>query len=627
MATTTEQSSSRTTGSFGSEVTAELREPPSSKTGRRIGLVLIGLLVLAALAGLVAVALPQINSFSGSGDPLGAITHVVKRSTLRISVTEDGNIESAENVDVKCRVKKGSTILWIIQDGSHVKKGEKIIELDPAPIDDLLTQQQITVANARAAFLQAEQQYQAADIAVEEYEKGTYVQQRKDLEAAVEIAKQNLNSAEDLLTYTELLYRKGFASDLDLQAKRAGARTAQLNLESAQTALEVLDKYTRRKTLTELTSTRDQASAQKDAAKATLDLEEGRLKELQQQLKNCTINAPQGGMVVYANEENRRGPEIQIEEGAQVREQQTIVRIPDLSRMQVKVNVHESKVEMIKPGMPATVRIQDRIFKGVVEAVANQPEPSSWFSANIKEYATIVKIDGGADGLKPGMTAEVEIRVAELPDVLTVPVQAVVEQRGAFYSWVETSGEPQRRKVVLGQTNDKLIEIKDGLLEGDEVLLNPRALLKEAREEGPAAEAEGTHDQQGEQGGNQAGPSASDEAPSGPGHRPDGSSVGPPGNERSKTGRSRKSATGSGGRPNPAQILKQLDKDGDGKLSRDEAPSRMRDNFDQIDADKDGFISGSELGEMFRRFSQRARGAQGAKSETPSPANGRPGGP
>jgi multidrug resistance efflux pump len=110
-------------------------------------------------------------------------------------------------------------------------------------------------------------------------------------------------------------------------------------------------------------------------------------------------------MVIHANERDRRSTEITIKEGAAVRERQSIIQLPDLGRMQVKAKVHETKVELLKIGMPARITVQDRVYKGKVVAVANQPEPGGWFSASVKEYAATVSIDGEIAGLKPGMTA------------------------------------------------------------------------------------------------------------------------------------------------------------------------------------------------------------------------------
>jgi hypothetical protein len=153
--------------------------------------------------------------------------------------------------------------------------------------------------------------------------------------------------------------------------------------------------------------------------------------------------------------------------------------------MQVKVTVHESRVDQLRPGMPARIIIQDQEYAGEVLNIANQPERTSWFSANVKEYATTVTISGENSALRPGMTAKVTILVDSVSDALTVPVSTVVEQRGKFYCWVRGQEGAERRPLILGRTNDKLIEIVDGVKEGDEVFRNPRAVTPEAREEGP----------------------------------------------------------------------------------------------------------------------------------------------
>src|SRR5262249_15322428 len=122
-----------------------------------------------------------------------------------------------------------------------------------------------------------------------------------------------------------------------------------------------------------------------------------------------------------------------VEPGALVHDQQTLIRLPDLSQMQVRVTVHESKVDRIKPGMPARIRILDRDLSGTVIGLGNQPEPTAWFASSVKEYATFVRIDDDVEDLKPGMTAEVEILISEAENVLTVPVQAVIEKHDEYF--------------------------------------------------------------------------------------------------------------------------------------------------------------------------------------------------
>ncbi len=78
------------------------------------------------------------------------------------------------------------------------------------------------------------------------------------------------------------------------------------------------------------------------------------------------------------------------------------------------------------------------------------------------------------------MTAQVEILLADLHDVIAVPVSSVVEQQEQYYAWVKQPNGPQRRTVTIGTTDDKVIEIKSGLAVGDNVIVNPRATVAEA---------------------------------------------------------------------------------------------------------------------------------------------------
>lgn len=598
------------------KVTADEEEGPLSfpqavRPARRSGAgrwLLGGLLIVGVIAAAVFSFPKLMSSFTSSSQQLKAMTHTVARGSLMITVTEDGNVESAQNVDVKCKVKGGGTILSIVEDGKHVEKGEEIIRLDPSSLEELVDTQEIIYERALASKIQAQEMYESAVISVKEYAEGTYVKELQDAETQIRIAQQNLSSAKNLLKFSETNFRKGFQGQLQLDADKFAVERAELELASAETTKKVLMEFTREKTLKVLNADREASLAHKRSEEVALGLEKSRLERLRKQLENCVILAPQKGMVVYANQQSRRSAEIQIEEGSQVREQQTIVRIPDLSNMQVKVAVHETRVEQIKPGMPARIVIQDQKLTGTVERIANQPEPGNWMSTGIKEYSTIVKIKneaGATYNLKPGMSAQVEILIEERRDVLTVPVQAVVEQLGKFYCWVDVPDQekPERRPVLLGSTNDKLIEIKDGLNEGDQVLLNPRATVKEAREEksAPGGQQDKKFSEDALKQSREQQAKAENEKPAGGSPK-----LGPGGGQ---TGQRR-------GRGN----LMQSDTDGDGKISKDESPEWMRDRFDSFDTNGDGFIDKAEIAEMRKRFRQPGQGG------APRPGSGSGGG-
>jgi hypothetical protein len=171
-----------------------------------------------------------------------------------------------------------------------------------------------------------------------------------------------------------------------------------------------------------------------------------------------------------------------------VYEEQTILRLPDLSRMRAKVNVHEAKIDQLHAGMRARIRVQDHEFQGAVVSVANRPE-TSWFLSAVKKYPVKVDIDGKPKDLRPGMTAEVEILVNHLQGVISLPVAALAEKAGQVYCCVKKGAALERRSVTLGDGNDKFVQVKEGVSVGEEVVLNPRAALGETGEE-PRKQAE-----------------------------------------------------------------------------------------------------------------------------------------
>jgi hypothetical protein len=213
----------------------------------------------------------------------------------------------------------------------------------------------------------------------------------------------------------------------------------------------------------------------------------------------------------------------------------------------------------------------------------------------VKEYAATVTIDSDPVGLRPGMTSAVEVLIAHLKDVLSVPVQAVVETNGSFNCWVRTPKGIEKRPVVLGMSNNTRIEIKDGLSDGDDVLLNPRAVVAEARAETKAEEQINVKERFGD---------VRPKALPGPG----GATIGGPG--KAEGGPQRQAGRGN-------VDLMSFDKDGDKKVSRDEAPEQMREFFDRMDTSGDGFIDAKEVAEMRRRMQQMQQGG----------GPGEPGGP
>src|SRR5581483_9322832 len=120
-----------------------------------------------------------------------------------------------------------------------------------------------------------------------------------------------------------------------------------------------------------------QKMADVKAARKQFEVEQDKLELLRKQIAACKIYAPQDGQVIYANQKDgRSSDQVLIEEGATVRERQQIVTLPDLSEMKVNARVHESRISLMRVGLPVTVKVDafpDETFRGRVDNVASVP--------------------------------------------------------------------------------------------------------------------------------------------------------------------------------------------------------------------------------------------------------------
>lgn len=573
------------------------------------------------------------------------MTVFVTKGPIQVRVTEDGEVESAKPVLLKCLVSGGSQILEIVPDGTRivpkgepkqdptdVEVGDQLVKLDDSKIKDALDKQKITVGNAETQLIQAEKDLAVAKISITEYEQGTFVQELQGLDAEVTIAMENLRGVQNQYDYTQKMFRKGFVTKLQLEADEFAVKRSKLELQQSETKRTVLLDFTKAKMLEDFRSNVKTATQGVKQKQSALDLEKRALERIGEQFSNCVIVAPQPGMVVYHNERSRygRSQNAQIEEGATVREHQAIVKLPDFTRMQVKVNVHESKVQQVAVGDKAQLTIQGfkNPLNGIVIEIANQPETTSWYQAKVKEYATIVKIDEIPEGMVPGMSAEVVIDVERRDALFRLPVESVIEIGGKYFAWGSGDDGYTRKEVTVAKSqkgddrvlsDNKFIGVEKGVDVGDEIVLNPRDVVPEAKEliqKNEAAEAEAKKKSQSEDSNSSAGITgkASASARKGAGPRPTGAKGrkgGAAAVKKKGVGKGQQSGKRSGAGGGVSGFLKRLDKDGDGKVSKAEVAEipGLNSAFDGADTDKDGFLNAAEFTKMLAAF-KAARGGQ-----------------
>lgn len=459
------------------------------------------------------------------------LTAIVQRGTLRVVVTERGNLESTVTVDGVCELNgHQNKIIQLLPEGQWVEKGTIVCRFDSAEIDKNVAQQQIKVQQAKSKIETTKQELeiakndaeselvktdgerQVAKLSRKLYEEGTNPADVAEAQSKISLASKEYDKTKTEYDQMQGLVKKGFRSPLQLRTLERTLDQYDFQKAAEQRRYEVKKKYEYDKSMVENESKVKladkayekalaqgkakvaKAESEVEAAIGTHQIEQQQLDLYLQQKQKTEIAAEQSGIVAYANEaffDSSR----QIREGAQVYSRQRIFSIPDLTRMQVKVNVHESMVKKIKPGLKASVRVESFPgveFVGTVKTVSNLADSNrGWMNGGVKEYSTIVTLENTPtdSSLKPGMTAEVEVLVQELPDVLQVPISAIAERQRAFYAFVEGTQGFAPRVVQVGETDEKFVEVKEGLREGETVALDARkraiAHFKEEDEKAP----------------------------------------------------------------------------------------------------------------------------------------------
>ncbi len=418
------------------------------------------------------------------------VFRTVHRATLAPILSAPGRVESSRRTVIRCQLESlsggsarnstASTILWLIPQGSVVNSGDVLARLDASTFEEMFRQQTILVEQAKASHLQAQLNHEIALLAVREYLEGTVPETVQQMEGSLALANSDLSRASERLEWTKKMNQKGYASVAQIETDKQAVTTADLAFQRQIGSYELFKRFTLPKTQKTLEGDVKAALTSLHNEQVRLQRQLERFETLKKQVEYCTIRAPQNGVVYYHQPRaGRGGPnslDQPIEEGMSVRQKQEIFYLPDLSEMEVQMALNESVVARISPGLRAKVwfeALPDLVLEGVVSSINQIPLQQDQRGEDVRNFIGIVKLDRSAPGLKPNMSAQVVINLPPREGVLAVPHEAVIPGEGHNVCYLPREDHLEPREVSLGQCTSDLIEITEGLSEGDEVVLNP----------------------------------------------------------------------------------------------------------------------------------------------------------
>jgi HlyD family secretion protein len=446
--------------------------------------VIVILSVVVVTAVIAAIGLRS-RAAAGRAETLDRST-TVERGAIDVVVSGTGSIDPRAQADLSFSVN-GNVGNIFINVGDRVKAGDVLMELDPASVD-------VSLIGAEADLLQAEQNLN--DLLDDNNWKLSLAQAQADLAAARDelhtaeytqsVRAQGNRASAETITAQEgrvLLAKK----DLDNAKKRAcdGApddhdcAQAAINLSNAQqaydSALRTLNWYKGHPTDIEqaqLDSAVAVAQAKVDHAQKRVDtLTNGpdpdqvaaaraQVQAAQARVNQSKLTAPFDGRITA----------VYYETGDRVTPGVAGIAIADDSQFHIQTTVDELDIASIKKGQPVSITLDalpGLVLDGAVEEIDLAPDPSQ----TTTEYPVVVTVSNPGPDARIGMTAALDINVANKADALLVPNWAlrVDETTGQIYVMVKRGTTYERQDVKLGLRNDTDSEVVDGLQEGDVV--------------------------------------------------------------------------------------------------------------------------------------------------------------
>ncbi len=371
------------------------------------------------------------------------VTAVVQKGAFRIEVVESGVIRAVNSSSIVApKSQTNLQIINMVPEGKTVNVGDMLIQFDPTElqkkIDDKQAELEIAIAN-----LQKSQSQMLAN-------RAKSVGDSESADAQYKQARLRLTQME-------------FEADVKKQEEQLAMRQAEISFKQAKDRIRS----------EAMSDSADERTLLLKIKQAQLDLDKART-----DLGELTILAKQPGLVVY--QEIWKGNNMsKVQVGDQPWRGMALLEIPDLSSMEVKIEVNEVDVAKIAKGQPAKVILDafpDPPFKGHVKDVSvlarrKESDPE------VKVFDIVVAIDSSSATMKPGMSATVTIQADVIPDAVFAPIDAV-EIDSASYVWRVGATGASRTKVTLGKRNDDFVVIQNGVEPGDRVRLLSQKIKK-----------------------------------------------------------------------------------------------------------------------------------------------------
>ncbi len=444
--------------------------------------------------------------------PQDGQTHTVAKGTLTLAIDAEGTFEAVAPFEVRLRHKAYAGELTITSIAPHsavVKKGDIVLALDSANAKKQLAAAENDAEAARANTKKAEadaqlgaqsdqlamkmvgHELQNAEAEMKYWEEMDGPHFLKRLELRLLSSRDNIADQKDELDQLEKMYKSEELTNAtaDIVMKRAVRQyersltylamaekenKKELHLEYGNAKAQVVNKLEKaRQDMAALKAVQEAGQVLRKtglvAARAALAAAEEHLADLKSDWEAFTIKAPMDGVVLYGQllmGQWQGNDSRLLRVGEKAQPQMVLMTLFTPGKLKVAIDVPESQLFWIKPGMKGQVApaaLNDVTYEATLSSIS----PAGLNKGPAQTFEAELDLPSVDERLAPGMKASVHIAVAELKDVLLVPAGAL--SRGRV--WLKgKDGKDEARTVGVGKSDGQWTEIKSGLAAGDVVL-------------------------------------------------------------------------------------------------------------------------------------------------------------
>jgi RND family efflux transporter MFP subunit len=361
----------------------------------------------------------------------------VIRKYLTYSLNATGDIAPMMQVDLSPKVS-GYLERINVNLGDSVRQGQVIAQIDRTEFLQKVKEIEAKVAQAKANL--------------SELEAGSRPEELRQAEEAVKQAQSRFDNAKLQQERIEALFKRQVISKKEADIAEMDYTVAEAQLAVSQQNLKLVREGARQEV--------------REASQAKLKEMEALLAQEQIRLQNTLIIAPFQGEIIRKY----------IDAGALASPSTPIVNLVHTLTLKIVANVREKDIPLLKPAMKAKIQTEaypDRVFEGKVARI------NTGLDLSTRTLQAEIEIPNSSRLLKPGMFARIEVVLLEKPEVLAIPSNAVMENQGDRFVYLLEGNKAARRPIVTGIEQDRFVEVKEGLKEGDQVVTRGQEAIRE----------------------------------------------------------------------------------------------------------------------------------------------------